>query len=503
VTNEIEFTLPFRTGELIAGKYRMDSVLGAGGMGVVLAATHLDLDRKVAVKVIRPELSADEALVQRLLLEARSAAKIRGEHVGRVLDVGRLEGGTPFIVMEYLEGQDLGALLQRRGPLSIIQATDLILQACEAVAEAHAAQIVHRDLKPENLFVTTTPDGSPCVKVLDFGISKQLGDSTQRALTNPTTAIGSPQYMAPEQMKAEDIDTRVDVWALGAILYEALSGRKAFDAPSLPAVCAQVLSTDPPPLGQLLPSVPAALESVVQRCLQKDPAARFASVTELAKALAPFGSSRAGQSYRRIRALSSGRVSSADVLADPDMEAVSSYPAHAAATMKGIARTVGQPVSESQPELPSVRPKRPPLWPVFLGASAALALAVFFWFWARTGPSEAALSAAAAASSTSAHELEPPKSPPSVTAAAEPASLVSTASETAASLSNVPTNSVSAPARESASDTPVAVPPPQATERTKRGGTNGSRPPVKSARPETTGTPSQDAWDPDSFGGRH
>ncbi|HEX2880041.1 MAG TPA: serine/threonine-protein kinase, partial [Polyangiaceae bacterium] len=224
MSTDTDANLPFNVGETLAGKYRIDRVLGVGGMGVVVAATHLDLDTKVAIKVMRDELLSEPSAVQRLMLEARAAAKIKSEHVARVLDVSTLPSGVPYIVMEYLDGCDLAQLLTEHGALPVAQVADYLLEACEALAEAHAAQIIHRDLKPENLFVARAADGSPTIKVVDFGISKQLGPAaSERALTNPSTAVGSPQYMAPEQMQGRPIDVRADIWALGTILYQAVT----------------------------------------------------------------------------------------------------------------------------------------------------------------------------------------------------------------------------------------------------------------------------------------
>ncbi|HEX6765015.1 MAG TPA: serine/threonine-protein kinase, partial [Polyangiaceae bacterium] len=194
-----------RDSEIVAGKYRIEGVLGTGGMGVVFAATHLDLDRRVAVKVMRAEMVEHPSAVERLVLEAKLAARFKSEHVCKVLDVGTMPDGVPYIVMEYLEGADLASLLAEAGAFDIVTAVDFMLETCEALAEAHSAHIVHRDLKPENLFAAKDLDGSVSIKVLDFGISKQVGaisNSSSRSLTNPSSALGSPYYMAPEQMRS-------------------------------------------------------------------------------------------------------------------------------------------------------------------------------------------------------------------------------------------------------------------------------------------------------------
>jgi serine/threonine-protein kinase len=279
-------------GQVIDGKYRVERVLGTGGMGVVVAATHLELGQPVAIKFLlaegvgRPEVSA------RFIREARAAASIRGEHVARVLDVGRLENGAPYIVMEYLQGRDLEQML-RNGPLPIEDAVDYVIQACDAMAEAHRLGIVHRDLKPANLFLTQAPDGSPVVKVLDFGISKTSLDSAQQGLTNPAALMGSPLYMSPEQMRsAREVDHRTDIWSLGAVLYELLAGSPPFMADSVPALIACIMSDSPRSVRDFRADLPEALAAIVMRCLAKDRAARFNDVGELAAALSPFAPHR-------------------------------------------------------------------------------------------------------------------------------------------------------------------------------------------------------------------
>ena len=193
---------PVAIGELVANKYRVERVLGRGGMGVVVAALHEQLAQRVAIKMLLPEAEASPNALARFTREARAAATIRGEHVARVLDVGELPGGAPYIVMEYLEGRDLAQTLTDRGTLPPEEAVSYVLQACEAIAEAHAAGIVHRDLKPSNIFVTTGPDGSPLVKVLDFGISKALlSGSAEGQLTTTSSFVGSPIYSPPSPFR--------------------------------------------------------------------------------------------------------------------------------------------------------------------------------------------------------------------------------------------------------------------------------------------------------------
>jgi serine/threonine-protein kinase len=284
---------PVTEGQILAGKYRVEKVLGSGGMGVVVAAWHLELEQRVAVKFLHPLALERADTAERFRREARSAAKIRSEHVARVIDVGIMEGGVPYMVMEYLEGHDISDEMQKYGMLPISDAIDFVLQAIEALAEAHAAGIVHRDLKPANLFIAHRADGTRIVKVLDFGISKSLlgGSVAELSLTRTSTLIGSPLYMSPEQMRsAKDVDTRTDIWSLGVILYEMITGQPPYTGDSIPALCASLLSDTPATMRSIRPEVPPELEEAVMRCLVKDRAGRFSTVSELARALAPFGS---------------------------------------------------------------------------------------------------------------------------------------------------------------------------------------------------------------------
>lgn len=294
-------------GAVIAEKYRIERVLGEGGMGIVVAAVHLGLEQPVAIKFLLPEAMRSKVAVERFQREARVAAMIRSEHVARVHDVGTLDGGVPFIVMEQLVGRDLGQTIAQGGALSVEEACEIALQACEALGEVHAAGIVHRDLKPSNLFITRRADGSPAVKLLDFGISKlTLGaeDLTlDPALTATATIMGSPSYMSPEQLKStKEVDSRTDVWSLGAVLYEAITGKPAFRGETVPQVCAMIASEPPRPPSTWRDGIPTELERVVLECLEKD-ADKRVSLVDLAHVLARFAPERARPSLRRLEAL--------------------------------------------------------------------------------------------------------------------------------------------------------------------------------------------------------
>jgi serine/threonine protein kinase len=259
---------------------------------VVLSARHLTLGQPIAIKVlaIRDQELEREAKA-RLLREARAAAALTSDHVVRIYDMGEDADGQPFIVMERLFGADLSQILQHVGPLPVEQAATLLVQACRAVGEANALGIVHRDLKPSNLFLTRRSDGGAHVKVLDFGIAKSLApqDLAQETLTGGRLTLGSPSYMSPEQVRdARQVDGRTDIWSLGMILYELLTGKVAFQGNTLPGVCAAIVADTPPTPSSLRPEIPAELDQVILRCLEKEKTARYRSAEALAAALEPF-----------------------------------------------------------------------------------------------------------------------------------------------------------------------------------------------------------------------
>jgi serine/threonine-protein kinase len=299
-----------REGDILAGKYRVERILGVGGMGVVVAAHHMQLDEKVALKFLLPDALGHPEAVARFAREARAAVKIKSEHVARVSDVGTLPNGSPYMVMEYLEGGDLSAWIRQRGALPIEQAIEFVLQACVAVADAHALGIVHRDLKPANLFCIRRSDGQLTIKVLDFGISKMndangLGGSG--SVTRTSALMGSPLYMSPEQMRSSrDVDAQTDIWALGIILFELITGRPAFVAESVTELAIKVASEPTPTIQSLRAEVPPGVEAIVSRCLEKDRRRRFANVAELAVALLPFAPKRARASVERITGIIQG-----------------------------------------------------------------------------------------------------------------------------------------------------------------------------------------------------
>lgn len=282
-------------GDLVAGKYRVERILGVGGVGFVVAARHAELGGHVALKFLKKRFLHDKSIAERFTREARAACRIKSDYVARVYDVGS-HGRAPFIVMEHLSGRDLAAVLAERGPLPVADAVEYAVQACAALAVAHASSIVHRDIKPENLFLVDE-EGTPTVKLLDFGISKlalaqdrpagEWGPEGE-ALTGRMTC-GTPDYMSPEQIRSTaTVDARSDVWSMGMVLFEMLTAKTAFQAETVTDLCTAILEQEPPWLSDLRSEVPLGLSDVVAHCLQKDPGRRFASIAELAVALLPF-----------------------------------------------------------------------------------------------------------------------------------------------------------------------------------------------------------------------
>src|SRR5262249_14183649 len=286
-------------GEIIANKFRVERIVGEGGMGVVFAATHLQLEQLVAIKIIRPEALSNREVVARFLKEARTAARLRSEHVTRVIDVGETTVRWPYIVMEYLQGQDLASVVAERGPLPVAEAIDYVLQACDAVSEAHELGIVHRDLKPANLYLSQTAHGKTAIKVLDFGIAKTA--ATDWTLTQPAAVMGSPGYMSPEQLRStKDVDGRTDIWSLAVILWELVTGKAPFCGDTLTEICVRI-AVDPLPSFPSIGGLTAGVENVLRRALEKDRDRRYANVGELAAALSPFTHARGRELARRIQ----------------------------------------------------------------------------------------------------------------------------------------------------------------------------------------------------------
>jgi serine/threonine protein kinase len=412
-------TLPVAIGQIIADKYRVERVLGQGGMGVVVEARHVQLDEKVALKFLLREALGDANAVARFAQEARNAVKIKSEHAVRVTDVGELESGSPYMVMEYLEGEDLADWLERRGALPVEQAVEFILQACVAVADAHALGIVHRDIKPSNLFCVLRSDGQLYVKVLDFGISK-LTDSTgagyAAALTQTNAPMGSPPYMSPEQMQSSKVvDGRTDIWSLGVVLFELLAAHRPFVANSVLEIAIKIANESPAALGELRPGVPAGLEAVILKCLAKDPRERYSDVGELARALRPFAPKRAEALVERISGIRSSSGSgvvpraSASIVVRP----AGSSP-NPADTALGSTRTVGAPQTSPAVDENEIRAILKPKSPALAIGAGVVLLVLGGGLWVTVGgrpaPRPAHPHGSSGSSGAHSEELRCPKS---------------------------------------------------------------------------------------------
>ncbi len=271
-------------GSVLGGKYRVGRVIGSGGMGIIVEATHLQLGTLVAVKVLRANALEKPEIAERFAREARAAAQLRNEHICRVHDYGTLDDGAPVWVMELLEGRDLGTLVDQEGPLPVELVAHYVLQTCSGIAEPHARGMIHRDLKPANLFLERKPDGSPSIKILDFGIAKF--ETVDFKLTETTSVVGSPSYMAPEQLRSsKGVDTRTDIWALGVVMYELLTEKQPFTGDSMTELALNISGEPPAPLPA---TIDPEFAAIVMKCLEKDPAHRYQDVAALADALTPF-----------------------------------------------------------------------------------------------------------------------------------------------------------------------------------------------------------------------
>jgi serine/threonine protein kinase len=276
-------------GTLLADKFRIERLLGAGAMGAVYAIDHELTRHKRALKLLHPDARAVPDLVRRFLNEASAAGRTGSPHLVETFDAGTLPSGEPYVVMELLEGETLGTVLDREGSLDVARAAELVAQAAEGIDAAHRAGIIHRDLKPDNLFVTAR-EGAPFVKILDFGVSKfatltaASGSRTQAGMI-----YGSPAYMSPEQLTAQpDVDAKTDVFALGVVLFQSLTGKLPFDGPSVEALTVRLLTGQPTPIDTLRPDLPSGLVEVVRRALAPFRADRFPTARAFAEALAPF-----------------------------------------------------------------------------------------------------------------------------------------------------------------------------------------------------------------------
>ncbi len=343
-----------KPGTLLAGKYQVTGTLGRGGMGIVVSANHTVLRQPVALKFLLPGASA--TTIERFLREAQSAASLQSEHVARVSDTGTLENGSPYIVMEFLEGEDLAQMIERRGFLRLPEAVDYVLQTLDALAEAHAKGIVHRDLKPSNLYVARRADGSTTLKVLDFGLAKAEVAGGSARLTRNETILGTPYYIAPEQFRSSStVESRSDLWSLGVILYEALAGKRPFVGSTPGDILSAIFEGIPRSVREKRPDVPAEIEEIIRKCLSRDIEMRFQNAAELASALAPFGSGREEGSVQRAIAFRSKPITRALPKAAPmDGQTIRIAAVNTPATGFGPLPSATAPTTHGPPALSGV-----------------------------------------------------------------------------------------------------------------------------------------------------
>lgn len=367
----------FSAGSVIADKYRVVHKIGEGGYGVVLACDHLQMPSRVAIKVLKN--SASDIALERFYREARVLAQMQSDHVTRVYDVGALASGEPYLVMELLEGTDLSKMRKTRGALPVAEAVDYVLQACVGIAEAHLEGVIHRDIKPANLFVATLKDQRRVVKVLDFGISKanEAASGPGTALTETGAMFGSPRFMSPEQLRStKDVDERGDIWSLAMTLYELLAGKPAFHAPNMADLVMKILGERPAPLPVVAPHVPDALDAVIRKCIERDPAARYPSIAALAVALAPFSPERGGWWVERIHALYQAKNLPPPAPPSAQPTSAASAPTHSmttamtgtgAAAAQPAGQPAGEPAASAAPSTSPVQhdaPKTRSVWPL-------------------------------------------------------------------------------------------------------------------------------------------
>jgi eukaryotic-like serine/threonine-protein kinase len=387
--------------------YEVVSKIGEGGMGAVYLARHHFFERSAALKVLHPHLCADSTLVQRFLNEARAANTIRHPNIIEVIDTGLMpDSGTPYLLMEYLEGENLGARLSREGRLSPEEALQIAGQVTSALAAAHDKGIVHRDLKPENLFLVPRPDGgTPTVKVLDFGIAKLRAEATGKQIqTLPGSVVGTPRYMSPEQcLGAANVDSRSDIYSLGVILFEMVCGETPFNAEGFGGLIAAHIMQEPPRPRSLNPDLPAEIEAAILQALAKDPNERFQNMREFRAALGPDAVPRA------LPSAGTTTYDGAPTTRSREVPAVVVAPS---ATMKrtDLSRST---FSSSATELGAVKP-RPKGRLLFLATLAAVTVAATVFFLKQQRAREAAPAATATVAGP------PAQTPPAVTAPVTP-----------------------------------------------------------------------------------
>jgi serine/threonine protein kinase len=478
-------------GTVLAEKYRVERLIGQGGMGVVVEARHVTLDDRVALKFLLPEYATHPEASERFLREARACVKIKSAHVARVSDVGKLESGAPYMVMEYLEGTDASNIIAEGHRLAVSEAIDYVVQAGDAIAEAHSLGIVHRDVKPANMFVTRHPDGTPLVKLLDFGISKVVGDGKLDALTRTTATMGSALYMSPEQIKqSRSVDHRTDIYALGVSLYELLCGRQPFVADNFAALCVEIATGTPTPLAQLRPDVPPQLCAVIEKAYERDLSRRYQSVGEFVVALAPWAPPRSQPIIERI-ARAAGLVPRYEPSSPADPNRGSH--AHLGGTGSGLSGSQPgvAPAATNMSGSATVPPtKRSTAGPILLALGVLLGLAglglgaVAGFKALRSSP----------AANSAAVESAAPAATPVATESAEPA--VEPSVEPSASASAAPEPTPEEPAAKPTAK--VAAAKPKATA-SKPAATKPEAPPTKPTATQPAPTPTKPKTNAESY----
>ena len=353
-----------RVGRTAGGKYKLVRLLGEGGMGAVYEAQHSVVGRRFAIKFLHPELAGNAEIVARFQREAQAAGSLENENIAAVVDAGTAEDGAPYLVMEYLEGEDLAHLLFRCGPLPVPRAAYIMIQACRGLVAAHERNIVHRDLKPENLFVCKRNDGSDLVKVLDFGIAKLHVGGSGTGLTHTGATMGTPFYMSLEQARgAKEVDHRTDIYSLGVILYEILTGAKPHPGESYNEILYHVISNEPAPLEAVRLGLPAGLSAVVNKAMAREAGDRYASAALLMETLIPF----AGRAVTPLRT-SLGAT----------MQTPGSIPSARVATEALPSPPEPKEVEVSEDEVPRSHSRRY----LFVGGAGILALLIGVLLWA-------------------------------------------------------------------------------------------------------------------------
>ncbi len=455
-----------KVGDVVAGKYEIEKVIGEGGMGAVFSATHKLTEKRVALKWMLPELARDEGAVSRFMREAQAAGRINHPNVVDVYDVGQHEGSF-FLVMEFLQGEPLTAALERRN-LSIGETLDLILPAIRGVAAAHRTGVVHRDLKPDNIFLAAGEDGHPATpKVLDFGISKvATGENdVNPRLTKTGAVVGTPYYMSPEQIRgSHSVDKRSDVYAFGVILYEALTGQVPFNADTYSALILEIATGTAKSPDEIV-EIPEKLCAIVMKAIARDVAERFQDLESLAAALEPFAQSSGMPRERR----------------DPTGRQRS--PSRVSAAQKPMgADTVTPFVASERPVVP--QSKGPRVVAIAFGTVVVLGAAA--WLFMRSGGE-------AQRADQDAHVVVPGAGPnaPTPVAAAAPAAPVAPAAPAPAAPVAAPTPSVApAPVEAPAPAAVAAAPvPPSAADNKHKHGHHRAAAPATAATTGAPGTP--------------